>query len=285
MKTFLVRTTRINKSKSFPFIILFFIHLFLLGLTFYKKGKKTSSSLVISIGIAYVFEYFVLNLFRMYRYYPKVFKKDWIDSVFGALLSQSVYVPIAATMLSLFNLGWKWRMGISFIYGVIERLFIHWGIYRNKTWNTFLTITTLPIYFYIVARWWNDMQRGNRIKEFFSIFFCYWINYTNIFYFCLALIKQYRFRIGFLKDKYQEHFILVPIYTAISGMIGTLNTIYVRKKSKWKGLLVLHIFDRILFKYKVIHPSKTINLYSLIPIHLCVLFIGEYISNVKNRPN
>ncbi|MBM7660234.1 hypothetical protein JOC85_001001 [Bacillus mesophilus] len=282
MNTLIGISSRININKSMPFIFLAIIHFLLLGVTFYKKGNKTFSLLFISIGIGYVFEYFVLNVFKMYKYNPNIFKNKWIDSVFGALLSQSVYIPISATILTMFKLGWKWRIVAASIYGVIERLFIHWGIYKNKTWSTFLTITAMPIYFYIVAKWWDDVLNGERVKIYISIFFGYWISYTNILYFCLVLFKKYRFQIGILKEKYWEHFILVPIYTCISAIIGSVNTIYSSQESKWKGLLVLHAFDRVLFKYKVIKPSTKFNLYSLIPIHLFVLFFGE---NIKSRLN
>ncbi|WP_246938779.1 hypothetical protein [Bacillus pinisoli] len=264
------------KKKTIPFIVLTIIHGFFLLLAFVKKGNKTFLVLNVSIGIAYIFEYFVLNVLKMYFYYPKVFKVKWIDSVFGALLSQSLFIPIASTLIVLFKVGWKGRILVALIYGVIERLFISWGVFRNFTWSTLLTITTMPLYFNQVKKWWRDIEQGHPLKLKVSVFLSYWINYTNILYFSLALLNKYRFRIGILRDQYWEHFILVPIYTLIVGTIGTISTIYFRNPLKIICLLLLHLLDRFLYKWKLIRPSSNKDLYLLIPIHASMLLLGEY---------
>lgn len=259
-----------------PFIILAIIHTILLIFTIYRKGKKTLPLLMISIGMNYVFELFVLNIFKMYWYYPKVFRNNWIDSVFGAFMSQSLFVPIAGTMLTLFNKGWKWRIGISLLYAAVERVFIQLGVYKNIKWSTVYTVTAMPVYFYILSKWWDGLQKGNKVIIQISIFFTYWVNYANVLFFSLALFNKYRFRVGYVKDRYWEHFILAPIYTLVTGGIGTFTTLYLEQKSKLVGLAVLHLIDRILFEYKIIYPANSRSLYSLIPIHITMLLIGEY---------
>ncbi|QOR68083.1 hypothetical protein IM538_08230 [Cytobacillus suaedae] len=259
-----------------PFILLAIIHTLLLVFTIYRKGKKTFPLLMISIGITYVFEYVVLNVFKMYWYYPKVFRNNWIDSVFGAFMSQSLFVPIAGTLLTLFSKGWKWRIGVSFFYALVERVFIHLGVYKNRYWSTFYTVTAMPLYFYVLSKWWEGVQKGNKVYIYISVLFFYWVNYTNVLFFSLALFNKYRFRIGFIEGKYWEHFILVPIYTLISGFIGAMTTVHLRRKSKLVGMAVHHLIDRLLFGYKIIHPSNSRSLYALIPIHITMLLVGEY---------
>ncbi|MFE8699938.1 hypothetical protein ACFYKX_04795 [Cytobacillus sp. FJAT-54145] len=262
------------KKKTVPFIILAIFHAILFSYTFNKNRQNTLAILFTSIGIAYVFEYFVLNIFKMYTYYPRVYKNRWIDSVFGALLSQSLFVPIVGTSLVIFNLGWRWRIGVSLFYGLVERLFIRWQIFRNNGWKTGLTVTSMPFYFYIVDKWWREIENGNETKKNVLLFFFYWINYTNALYFSLALLHKYFFRIGFLKDRYWEHFILVPIYTLITAVIATMSTL-VNEKIKPFGLLILHLFDQLLFKLKIIQPSRKEYLYMLIPVHIFNLWLGK----------
>ncbi len=259
-----------------PFILLAIIHTFLLIFTLYRKGKKTYPLLMISIGIAYVFEYFVLNIFRMYWYFPKFFKNNWVDSVFGAFMSQSLFVPLAGTMLTLFNKGWKWRVGVSITFAMVERIFTKLGVYKNRKWSTAYTVTAMPFYFFILSKWWVAVQKGNKVIIYLSVFFTYWVNYTNVLFFSLALFNNYRFRIGLLKDKYWEHFILVPIYTFVSGFIGTMTTLHLNRKVKLAGIAAFHLIDQLLFKYKVIRPANSKSLYLLIPIHLSNLLVGEY---------
>lgn len=260
------------KNRSLPFFVLSIIHGGLLIMTFYKKKSKTFLLLNISIGIGYIFEYFVLNVFKMYKYCPNIFKNKWIDSVFGALLSQSLFIPISATLLIK---GWG-RVVVSLLYGGVERCFIKWGIFENYTWSTTLTVTTMPFFFNQVRKWWESLLQGNSIKENISLFFCYWVNYTNILYFCLALLNKYRFRIGFVKDQYWEHFMIVPVYTAFCGLVGSISTIYLGKPFKVFGIILLHSLDRLLFSSRIIKPSSHQDLYLLLPLHVSMFFLGEY---------
>lgn len=262
-------------KKSIPFLILAIPHAIILLYTYKIKGKKTFGLLTIGIGTAYVFEYFVLNVFKMYWYYPKVFKNKWIDSVFGALLSQAVFVPIAGTVLTLFKLGWKSRIIASLFYGIIERVFIKCRIFENHTWKTIYTVTSMPLYFCVIHKWWEGIKKGNSLYIWVSILFCYWINYTNILYFSLALLKKYRFRVKVVRDKYWDHFIIVPMYTLLGGIIGTVSTIYLPKPFKMFSLLIMHLIDQVLYRYQLIKPSSKKSLYALIPIHVSMLLIGE----------
>jgi hypothetical protein len=263
-------------KKNIPFFILGIISFLILTVTFFQRRQKTLLLLLSSIGIAYVFEYFVLNIFKMYRYFPNVFKNKWIDSVFGALLSQSVFVPIVATYLALNNRGWKWRIGASLLFGIIERLFIKLRLFKNKTWKTSYTIISLPFYFFVVKKWWEGLQiQQTKIITILSVFFCYWVNYTNVYFFLLAFSKKFFFRIGFLRDKYQEHFILLPMYTFYQAIMGALNTLYFQNQTKLFNLLWLHLSDQLLFRLKIIRSKKS-DLYMSIPIHLFIHGFGEY---------
>ncbi|MDZ5472859.1 hypothetical protein SM124_14090 [Bacillus sp. 31A1R] len=261
------------KNKTIPFMVLAILHIILFFYTFYKNKQKTLAVLFFGIGLSYVFEYFVLNLFKMYTYYPKVSKNRWIDSVFGAVLSQSVFVPIAGTFLVLFNLSWKWKMGFTLFYGIVEQLFIRWKVFRNNWWKTAYTITAMPIFFYLVKKWWVSIQNGGKLNKNFALFLFYWVNYTNILFLPLALFRKYFFHIGFLKDRYWEHFVLIPIYTFVTSVGATINT-FVSNRKKPIVLLLLHLFDQLLFKLKIIQPNNKIYLYMLMPVHLLVLYMG-----------
>src|SRR4051812_37354862 len=74
------------KRNKMPFIILLAFHTSLLGYSFYQsKNKKQLFTLLMSnIGLAYLLEYFVLNLFKAYRYKPRMMKKKYFDNILGA---------------------------------------------------------------------------------------------------------------------------------------------------------------------------------------------------------
>jgi hypothetical protein len=270
-------------KKSIPFIFLSIIHFFLLVFNFKQHKQKTLLLLFSSIGIAYTFEYFVLNLLKLYQYYPRVFRNRWIDSVLGALLSQAVFVPIAAVTIALFRLGWKWQLGFTIFFGATERLFIKWKIFKNNKWNTLLTVSLLPLYFQIVKKWWEKLQEPHSSTvDALSILFCYWINYTNIYYFLLALRGKFFFRIGFLKDKYWEHFIIVPIYTLNLSVICTKDTLSEQPVPKWKTLLKLHLSDRLLTKQNILKATRQ-DIRLFIPVHFGFLLLGDYYDKLLRR--
>ncbi|MBM6619599.1 hypothetical protein [Bacillus suaedaesalsae] len=262
-------------KKSIPFLILAILHSIILLITFRKKGKKTFTLLTIGIGVAYVFEYFVLNVFKMYKYYPKIFKNKWIDSVMGALLSQAVFVPITGTVLTLFKHGWKARIGAALFYGATERIFIKWKIFSNDTWSTIYTVGAMPMYFYIITKWWRGLQNGNKLIQWSSLLLCFWTNYTNILFIALARYKKYRFRFHAVRNRYWDHFIIVPLYTLLASIVGTINTFHMPTSFKWCGILFMHLIDQCLFHCKLIKPSNKGSLYKLLPIHISILLLGE----------
>lgn len=268
------------KRQSRPFMILGVLHLILLIFTFFHKKQKTLVLLCSSIGIAYVFEYFVLNVFKMYTYYPKVFKNKWVDSVFGALLSQAVFVPIMGTFLAFFKFSGKWRIFASLLFGVVEKVFIKWGIFKNLSWRTKYTIAAMPYYFNIVNHWNKGLQNPNaKVMPAISLFFYFWVNYTNIYFFLLAVSKQFLFRLGFSKDIYWEHFIILPIYTFIQSLIGTISTKYNNMNSTLTGLFTLHIMDQMFFKFKIIKAKKW-NPFTFFPVHAAMFLIGKYFNKL-----
>jgi hypothetical protein len=270
-------------KKTIPFVALSVVHFILFFYTFIQKKQKTLPLFISSIGMAYVFEYFVLNLFKMYQYYPRVSRNKWIDSVFGALLSQAVFVPIAATFIALFNLGGKWQLGFTLFYGLTERIFIKWKIFKIYKWSTFFTICLLPLYFQIVKRWWELLQKHqSKFVEVLSVLFCYWVNYTNIYFFIVVCFRKFFLRIGFLKDTYWEHFILVPLYTLYLSIICTKATLAEKPISKWKTLITLHLSDLLLSKLNILKATKQ-GIRQFVPIHLGFLLLGDYVYKIIKR--
>lgn len=271
------------KKETKPFIILGILHLILLVFTIMKKKQKVVLLLWSAIGPAYLFEYFVLNMFKMYQYKPKVFKNKWFDNVFGAFLSQCLFVPIKATALILFRLSWKWKLGASVLFSLIERFFIYKGIYKNVTWRTYYTVTLMFLYFLIIKKWWEALkEKKHAFFPITTLFFAYLINYTNAFFFIVAFFKGFLFQAGFVKNKYQDHFLVAPLYAIYLSIIGTINSLLFRGKFKVIGLLLMHGSDHLLVKYGIL-KLKRFNIFAFIPIHIGVLFIGQYTKSLLKK--
>ena len=72
-----------------------------------------------NIGLAYLLEFFVLNIFKGYRYKPRVMKKKYFDNILGAILSQAIFVPFTAVFLTTLKIGWIGKIlgGVIFFIG------------------------------------------------------------------------------------------------------------------------------------------------------------------------
>jgi hypothetical protein len=241
-----------SKRNKIPFIILFLIHTTLLGISFYKsRNKKHLFTLLMSnIGFAYLLEFFVLNLFKAYKYKPKVIKNDFFDNIFGAILSQAIFVPFTALFLTASKLGWVWKLLGGIYFTLVELLFLRLKVYKHYWWKTVYTLILIPIYFNI-SDWWNlFLSKKNPVIRFISLFLMIMVTEANLL-FLFASTRKIRF--GFGKyHSWTEHFIIVPLYAISLALFSTMSFL---KENNWCAklrVLVMSIgLDRFFKKYNL----------------------------------
>ncbi|MBO0962082.1 hypothetical protein J1P26_20455 [Neobacillus sp. MM2021_6] len=267
---------KIPKRNRIPFFILFLIHIFLMGLTFYrnKNRKETFILLVSTMGFAYLFEYFVLNLFNAYIYKPKVLKKPILDNVFGAVLSQAIFIPFTAVFLTLSKSGWVAKIFSSIYFSLIEMLFLWLRVYKHNWWKTIYTFILLPFYFKWCDFWYSCLRKKNQLVQFASFFLLIMVTETNLF-FMLAIIRKFRFGMG-RYHSWREHFILSPLYsitisafTAIS--LKNHNNVSTKLKVIILGTGLNYFFQRI----KLLKNKLRFFEYLLIRIVMVYVY-GQY---------
>lgn len=201
------------KGMNLPFLMLFVLHSCLLGLTFYKnKNRKNIFILLVSnMGLAYLFEYFVFNIFKLYKYKPNIIRNNFFDNVFGAVLSQAVFVPFTSVFLTYSNSGWLKKISASLYFSIIEMLFLRLGVYKHTGWKTVYTFVLIPFYFKWSDIWYYLLEKKNEIVRFISFFLMIVVTETNLFL-LLALFRKVRFGVG-RHHSWKEHFIISPIYS------------------------------------------------------------------------
>lgn len=261
------------KKNRIPYLVLIIVHLALFVVTLIKKKDKKPLLLYFaSIGMAYVFEYVVLNIFRGYRYYPKILKRKRLDSVFGAIVSQALTVPVSAIFITCFQLGWGWKIIFALLYTGIEQLFIHLKVFKNRWWKTMYTLVCLPFYFWIVSKWSVYLdQKPRKWIGYLTLFFTFWVNYLNTNFMLVAIFKRFIFKKGWSLHKYYVNFIIAPIYGFIQSIIGLIVTL---KGKKIIGLGLLHLVDQLFYRFKLIKMKKW-SVYGFLPIHIVMLQIGD----------
>ncbi len=226
-----------KKSHLFHYFLLLIAHssLLLYTLSKNKDRKRLLVLLASNIGLAYLFEYFVVNLFRGYRYKPGIFKNNSLDKISGAVLSQAIYVPFTAVFITSFRLNWKYKILISLYFGAIETLYVRLGIYIQRWWKTVYTIILLPIYFSISDNWYEQLKKRNPVILFFSFYHLVMVTCVNLL-FVKATKKVLKFGRGGYHT-WREHFIIVPIYSIVLSFY-TAWQLQQKNKSFWFGKIL-----------------------------------------------
>jgi hypothetical protein len=270
------RSKRILTNNSIPFVVLLIVHILILAVTLYKKRDKSYLLLLLSnIGFAYLFEYFVFNLFRGYRYNPKILKNRQLDNVLGAVFSQTIYVPIIATTITAFRLGWKWKLFFSVNYVLIEHLFIYLKIFKKRWWKTYFTFFLLFLYFNGSDIWHKLLKNKIPIAQSITSYLSITSFSVNVL-FLLSVFNKLKMGFGAV-NSWTEHFIILPLYSFLLSAI-TLATYHIRwKYSNLLRFILVIIIDYLSYSFKIIKKKQTF--YLLFPVHLFMFLFSNKLLN------
>lgn len=262
-----------------PFLFLLFIHSLLIFYTFYRsKDRRNLLLLLISnIGLAYLFEYFVLNLFQAYVYKPKFLKNKELDNILGAILSQAIFVPFTSTFLTSINSSWLLKLIFTLYFFMIEKFFLILNIYRTNWWRPAYTFVFIPLYFNISDKWYSLLQNRNSSILFFSLYFSILVNGVNILY-LLALTRKFKFGMG-RWHSWREHFIYAPLYSISLSLISTFIFSKSESSAKTKVIMMASIVDFLLYRLKLVKTKLTI-IFTNVFIHFIMSVIGQKFKNV-----
>jgi hypothetical protein len=216
-----MRRKRVNKN-SIPFLVLGVIHICVFLLLSKRKKQKGIWILLLSnIGFAYLFEYPTLNLFHGYQYKPKIMKRRIFDSILGAIFSQALYVPITATLLTIFNKNLKWKVGFGLLYFGIEVLFLQLKIYKLSWWRPIFTPILLNGYFFISDGFYKAFSAQKRWALALAHYLAVEVVWVTFMFFSAA--KGYiQFGRGSIHT-WAEHFKITPLYSLILSLIATFT--------------------------------------------------------------
>ncbi|WP_062051463.1 hypothetical protein [Bacillus sp. JCM 19034] len=260
------------------FMIVSFTHLFFLVIVLVKFKKKAIALLLSTLGFTYLFEYGVLNLLRMYRYKPKIFRNPWVDNVFGAFLSQAYFVPIKAVFITLFQYGWKMKIALALLLAAIEETFVKKGAFVKRTWKTPFTFFGVLFYFWFVDQWWRGFRSSKKkIIMIISLYLSNVVQYANVLFFLFSFTKAIRFRFPYRTSRSdtRDQFIVAPLYALLASVFSTAIILRSKRSNKIIGIGLLAIIDQILIRLGLLKLYKQQPLI-LLAIHVLTLLIGGY---------
>jgi hypothetical protein len=269
-----MRKNKLAKKNSIPFLLLAIVHV-LLFVIFAKRSRQKNIWILLlsNIGMAFLFEYPVLNLFKGYSYKPYILKKRAHDQILGAIFSQALYVPITATLLTLYGKNQYWKLGSTLTYYAIEHYFMRLKIYKAYWWKPSFTLFLMNIYFYI-SDWFYKVLNEKRewalvIAQYLSTEV---IGVTLLY--ISAVNRKVRFGRG-LYHSWREHFIIAPL-------LSLIRSIFLVKNSSKPGLLPrLNMFLGSFFTDMILEQTGLVK-YRLnkvwnIAFHITMITISRFL--------
>lgn len=265
---------RLNKS-SVPFLLL---ALFQFLFVFLLKKRKSPNTWVLffsNIGMAFIFEFIVLNIFQAYTYKPSLLKKRYFDNILGAILSQGLYIPVSSTFISVFKKRWGWKFGFTFFFYCIERLFLSLKIYDTNWWKPVYTVILLPIYYVLSDFIYKGLQQQKIILKKLAHYLTIMVIET-IFMYVLAYNGLIRFRNG-KSHSIRVHFMIAPLYPLIMSFMSTYLS-----KEKGMARRIIHLsmyklVDILLMKSGVLLLKRDHYKWLILLWHSIVVFISRLI--------
>lgn len=218
-----MRRKKLSKKNSIPFLILAVVHVLLFVIFTIRSRNKNIWLLFFSnVGFAYLFEYFVLNLFKAYSYKPSLLKIKAHDKILGAILSQAFYVPITATLLTIYRKNRYWKLGSTLVYYLIEHYFLQLKIYRAYWWKPLYTVFFMNIYFYISDWFYKALDAKKEWALTMAQYLSTEVTGVTLLYIS-AVCRKVRFGRG-AYHSWREHFIISPLYSLIRVIFLVRNS-------------------------------------------------------------
>ncbi|WP_342429449.1 hypothetical protein [Neobacillus sp. FSL H8-0543] len=148
-------------ENSYWYIGLGILSIFLLMYVYFKtKSTRFLLHFLAMVGLGYIIETVIYNFLFSYQYFPKLIKHNEIyDSNLGAIASNALALPAAATFIATFHKNWLWILSIIGLFAGIEWAFLELHIYKHNWWRTYYTSLGLPFYFAMAKLLYSKISR------------------------------------------------------------------------------------------------------------------------------
>lgn len=246
-----------------PYLALIVISVaILIGILVHTKRYHTFVAYISFIGMIYVFEVTILVVLNAYEYKPQITPIRYLDSMIGASVSNTFTVPTAALLISVFQLRFRWIVVFSLMYGVIEFLFVHWGVYEHHWWRIPYTIASL-LFFFTLTKWWSRRFLGGSrpIRAVTFLVYTIALVYTSIF--VLMLTGTRMFTPGIFEERYRDDTFFTNLYGLFEAVMITAAIFWLRN---WRWLIAAGAL--IVVTHYLMIRSDILNLF--IPLWLFI---------------
>jgi hypothetical protein len=205
------------------------------------------------LGTTLFVETTLLIYLKSYTYYPMILKNalnPYDDVLAGNLFSQ-FSISVTLLLATVLNLKRYWYLIFAVLYGLIEELFMHIGIYSHNWYRTWMTIVMLPCAFWAMKFMYVKILHGVKpcIYYGYIVLGLFPLNViTLIWLFMLTGIQDMSFHV--LADPIMSrHFIVLILFFVLSASMMLLY--FSRIKPHWKAAIVVTLYALYYISYKL----------------------------------
>ena len=245
----------------------------LIGIFIHTKQFRTFFIYVAFAGIIYIFEIIIVILFSAYEYEPQITTIRYLDNMIGASVSNTFTVPTVATMISVYQLRFRWIAVFALLFGGVELGFVHLGVYAHHWWRVPYTVVSLLFYFSLTKWWVRRFLAGSRPIRAVT-YYIYTMALVLTFMFAFTLSGSRLFEPGIFKDTYRDDIIFSALYGSGKALMITTAVFWFRN---WKWLIpaaaIIVVTQYMLVRFDILHVYIKMPLYALIYFACCCVVI------------
>lgn len=246
-------------TNSIWYLLLSAVTLFVLIFILYRAKRRKfvfAFYLTVSGSVVVFFEQVIYLFTRGYDYYPKIIESmPYYDNLLGKVISQ-LSVSTTALLIAVYQLNILWMLLLAAMFGLIEELFLSLGIYKHNWYQTWMTVVSLVIYFWLAKKYYvlllNSINRIVHDKPFVH----YFNMFTAMFTLYIASPIPWSFVLSGVQAYVQDHFpdpfiYIVTIINAVFIVIAVpMMLVYFYKlKWRWKAVVALALYAAIYIAY------------------------------------
>ncbi|MCH1624172.1 hypothetical protein [Fredinandcohnia quinoae] len=269
------------------------ISIILLIYVCYKIGVRQGLlTFFAMVGLGYLIEAVIFNLLNSYQYYPNIIKRDPIyDSTLGAIVSNALSLPVAATYLAAFRKNWVWILCTVALFAGIEWLFLRVDIYKHHWWKIGYTSMGLPFYFYSAKFLYKKMAHPLEGILHAICLFLIISPFSGSFQFTPIMIFSNRYYdFGWFMDRSRDTVAFAALFYLCSSLFYVAITRLFHHRRKW-GKYILTPFTMLfanilLKKIGILHSLVWWDTSYYVLISILSVLLTEIISkNLNNGPS
>ena len=254
-----------------------------------RNRKFTIAFTLAILGFTYLIESILVILFNAYTYYPKIVDDLFQDAVLGNMFSQ-VSISCTTILIIVYNLPYRWYFLISFIYYLIDILFVKLGIYQHFWYRSIYTFIGLLIFFWFVKMCYSKLIASSKyVAHYVPLFFGAFAVSGNTIILTFKLLKMQIFKADFYENLSKNHTAANIIYAFF--LINILITLH-RWKLHWayKGIAfaILLFTQYILYKAGIIYFKDgwffIITLIDLFGFYFWIVILDRFLSQKPDVP-